>query len=104
MPKVLNKYKDKIPPDAIYVMRPSKWGNPFKIGCWFQGEKLTREDAVNLHKDWMLNSDAGVELMESIGELTGKDLVCCCAPLPCHADILLELANREVNIHEQTTN
>lgn len=26
-------------------------------------------------------------------ELRGKDLVCWCAPLPCHADILLELAN-----------
>ena len=26
-------------------------------------------------------------------ELKGKDLVCWCAPQPCHADVLLEIAN-----------
>jgi len=31
----------------------------------------------------------------NLGELRGKDLICWCAPLPCHADILLELANQE---------
>ena len=32
MPKVLNKKTDKIPPDAVYVGRPSKWGNPAVLG------------------------------------------------------------------------
>jgi hypothetical protein len=95
MPQVLNKHKDVIPPDAIYVGRPSKWGNPFKIGGWYNGKRIkTRMEAVSVHKDWLLNSDMGQHLLEDIGELRGKDLVCFCAPLPCHADVLLELANK----------
>ncbi|GAG87489.1 unnamed protein product, partial [marine sediment metagenome] len=33
-------------------------------------------------------------------ELKGKDLVCWCAPLPCHADVLLELANPSIPFKE----
>ena len=96
MTKVLNKRTDKIPPDAIYVGRPSKWGNPFKIGSFHNGKRITtNEDAVRLHKDWLLYSEEGQMLASEIGELAGKDLACWCAPLPCHADILLELANKE---------
>ena len=49
MPKVLNKRTDTIPFDAKYCGRPSKWGNPFKIGMIYQGKKLTREGAVEPH-------------------------------------------------------
>jgi len=35
------------------------------------------------------------ELLAALPELRGKDLVCWCSPLPCHADVLLELANAE---------
>ncbi len=31
-PRVLNKRTDTIPPSAVYVGRPSKWGNPYIIG------------------------------------------------------------------------
>lgn len=31
MPKVLNRRTDTIPPNAIYVGRPSKWGNPYLV-------------------------------------------------------------------------
>ena len=34
-------------------------------------------------------------LLKDLPELKGKDLVCWCAPAPCHADILVELANPE---------
>ena len=86
MPKVLNKRVDQIPPDAIYVGRPSKWGNPFKIG-----RDGTREEVVAMYRKYLMKADE--EVKAHLEELRGKDLVCWCAPLPCHADVLLELAN-----------
>ncbi len=88
MPKVLNKRTDKTPPDAVYVGRPSKWGNPFKV------ESHTEEShfvAVNKYRVYA-KSHLAVE-PDWLDELKGKDLVCWCTPLPCHADILLQLAN-----------
>jgi hypothetical protein len=85
-PRVLNKRGGGIPVDAVYVGRPSKWGNPFKI------ENFTsRADCVAAYREWIL---AKPELIEQARrELRGKDLVCWCAPLACHGDVLLEIAN-----------
>jgi len=90
-PRVLNKKTDNVPPDAVYVGRPSKWGNPFKVGI-----DGTREEVVELFKAEMNGRlQANPSLIAILkGELQGKDLACWCAPLPCHADILLEIANR----------
>ncbi len=91
MPKVLNKRKDVIPPGAIYVGRPSKWGNPFKIGDLMIGIPMSREVVILRYKAMVLAT-----LLKNphyLDELKGKDLICWCAPLPCHADVLLELAN-----------
>lgn len=94
-PRVLNKRTDYIPPDAVLVDRTTKWGNLFKIGAIYKGKPINRSDSIRLHKDWLLYSDKGQELLKDIDELRGKDLVCWCVPLPCHADLLLELANKE---------
>lgn len=85
-PRVLNKRGGGIPDDAVYVGRPSKWGNPFKI------ENFTsRAACVAAYREWIL---AKPELIEQARrELRGKDLVCWCAPLACHGDVLLEIAN-----------
>lgn len=99
MAKVLNKRTDKIPPDAVYVGRPSKWGNPWKIGEHHprDGHRLTREEAIELHRSsirQMVTTKRGDgSTIIDISELRGRDLVCWCAPFPCHADVLLELAN-----------
>lgn len=99
MPKVLNKMKDNIPPGAIYVGRPSKWGNLMTVRevkrLFPNGtEEELNEKAVTWYKEWLATPfGRPKELMEQIEELRGKDLVCWCAPLPCHADVLLELAN-----------
>ena len=93
MPKVLNKRTDRIPTDAVYVGRPSKWGNPFRVGSTCNGRVVTQQLAVDAHRDWLLYSDVGRKLLKDIAELRGKDLVCWCAPLSCHANTLLELAN-----------
>ena len=88
--KVLNKKTDTIPFDAVYVGRPSKWGNPFRVRVHSMSQ---HKEAVRYYEGYIKEKlTAG---LISIEELRGKDLVCWCAPLPCHADILLELANNE---------
>ena len=88
-PRVYNRrsHLHSIPDGAVYVGRPSKWGNPFTIG-----RDGTREEVLAKYADWL---DSMVETRRlNLDELQGKDLVCWCAPEPCHADILLELANK----------
>lgn len=84
MPRVLNKKHDTIPATAVYIGRPSKWGNPFKLG-----KDGTREQVIELYKQHL--KDSG--LVHCVSILEGKDLVCWCAPLACHGDVLLRLAN-----------
>jgi hypothetical protein len=94
MPKVYNKKIDIIPEGAVYVGRPTKWGNPYKVGkcysLWLTRKHIpfTNEDAV---KAYRLHIQGREEEIKQ--ELRGKDLVCWCAPEPCHADVLLEIAN-----------
>lgn len=88
LPKVLNKYKDYIPEDAVYIGRPSKWGNPFVIG-----KDGTREQVIAKYREYLL---ANLELVAAAQtELRGKDLVCFCAPKMCHGDVLMEVIMME---------
>jgi Domain of unknown function (DUF4326) len=80
---VLNKRNSS---KGVYIGRPGKWGNPFVIGA-----DGTREDVVKKYEEYLLSNPA---LMEAVKrELKGKDLVCFCAPLACHGDILSRIAN-----------
>ena len=73
------------PPGAVYVGRPTKWGNPFRVGL------LTLPEAIAKYEEWLRGQP---ELLTAAkAELRGKDLVCWCAPRPCHADVLLRIAN-----------
>jgi len=76
----------KLPPNTKYVGRPTKWGNLF-----------TDENAVEKYREFILSwyESADTGFMNDLLKLKGKNLACFC-PLdkPCHADILLELANR----------
>lgn len=69
----------------VYIGRPSKWGNPFKLK---KGE--SREACLARYREWLLSQP---ELMASLHELKGKTLGCWCKPLSCHGDILAELAD-----------
>lgn len=89
-PKVWNMRDKNCPKDTIYVGRPSKWGNPWSIGGTYNGKILNRRDVIRLYTDFILTTN-----LLNVKELKGKDLVCWCAPQPCHADILLKLANRD---------
>lgn len=149
-PKRIQRKRTKgwrMPEGAVYVGRPTKWGNPFSPdGSWivwaavalgYRGDRAGRmEAAVALYAAWMKGAAvsggplvgdqgggalgfadgststiaehcqglaAGIAGMyeaptiperPGLEELRGKDLACFC-PLdrPCHADVLLELAN-----------
>jgi len=74
----------KMPPNAVYVGRPTKWGNPYKISEYERGV------ALDFYKSYILNKlKADPTLLDPLKD---KDLACWC-PLdkPCHADVLLEL-------------
>lgn len=88
IPKVYNKRDPNVPRDAIYVGRPSIFGNPFIIG-----KHGTRSEVIEKYRLYLLSKK---HLLEQLTILTGKDLVCWCAPQPCHADILLKLANEHI--------
>ena len=88
MPKVWNKRDPNVPKDAIYIGRPSKWGNPFEIG-----KDGTRDEVIELFiKDRVPTLHTMYDIKR---ELKGKDLICWCAPLACHGDYLLKVANEE---------
>lgn len=72
----------------VYVGRPSKWGNPYRVGV-----DGTREEVVAKFRKRLLQRK---DLLEELPELRGKNLMCFCAPEPCHADVLLELANANI--------
>ena len=92
-----------MPGNAIYVGRPTRWGNPFVIG-----RDGTAERCVALYRDLLAGrictgceataaeqERVRTHAMSTLDQLRGKDLVCWCrAGNPCHADILLEWANR----------
>lgn len=83
-PRVWNMRDRKRPKDAVYVGRPSKWGNPFVIG-----RDGSREEVIALFE-----ADLSPELRQAArAELRGKHLTCWCAPAACHADVLLRIAN-----------
>jgi Domain of unknown function (DUF4326) len=81
----------RMPPGAVYVGRPTRWGNPFPVG-----PDQDRGAAVAAYRQWLAQPEQA-PLRERIrAELHERDLVCWC-PLdePCHADVLLEEARSQ---------
>ncbi len=83
----------KMPENTVSVARPSAWGNPFvvKFDPHSDYSPQTRAEAVKMFR---ASVDKGLMRIKIRSELQGKNLACYC-PLsePCHADVLLELAN-----------
>ena len=108
------------PLGTIYVGRPSKWGNPFKVGTYLNAwgkafiaikltdkpeeihkiyqsglfdEKIILENSLKWYELWlnfMIESDH-----INPKDLKGANLSCWCKLTEkCHADILLKLANK----------
>ena len=86
MPTVLNKKHGMPKTNAVYIGRPSKWGNPFPITA-----EQDRKAVIDRYQVWLYGQPELVAA--SRRELAGRDLVCFCAPLPCHGDVLIRVAN-----------
>lgn len=95
MPKRIQRKRSKgwrMPEGAVYVGRPTRWGNPYKIGFLC----VDAQEAVDTFAGQLLvmQKDDPEYFRRWLAPLKGKDLACWC-PLdkPCHADVLLRLAN-----------
>lgn len=91
----------RLPPNTIRVARPSEWGNPFIVGGIDHktSERIAdRAHAVRLFEQrWFGVTLWGVLMADlAADELRGFNLACWC-PLgqPCHADVLLRVANAQ---------
>lgn len=88
----------KMPPNTVKVDRTSKWGNPFtvadvKASGVFGSKDMLQGICVSKFRS-ALSYNLPFTCEEVRAELAGKDLACWCAiGSPCHADVLLELAN-----------
>lgn len=69
----------------VYIGRPSRWGNPFKIG-----REESREIAIQKYAEWLAKQPG---LLADVHELKGKTLGCWCAPQLCHGDVLARFAD-----------
>ena len=113
IPKRIQRKREKgwkMPEGAIYVGRPTKWGNPFTgrdaveryrraimntrlFPGWKWGDDAMRE-WTGAGGDWLVLVGLASGSWGELEELRGHDLACWC-PLdkPCHADVLLIIAN-----------
>jgi hypothetical protein len=97
------------PAGVVVVARPTRWGNPWRVGidgdaahCVAEYRRLLTSETVSAwpkgRDDWLLalrlEDDRFPLLLLAKKDLRGHDLACWCQlDQPCHADILLELAN-----------
>ena len=73
----------RMPSNTVYVGRPSKWGNPYKVNG------LKPRTVLLMYGGWL--RDRLGENPHFLDPLKNKDLACWCRlDKPCHADILLE--------------
>jgi hypothetical protein len=114
------------PDGAVVVARPSRWGNPFRVlpakdggwmvrgngrTDWSADDPWTRQEAtahaVERFTDMAEPAPGHYSTYSRDAEiqLGGHDLACWC-PLgqPCHADVLLRIANPTLSPREAQTN
>lgn len=102
----------RMPANTVSVARPGKWGNPFRISdaiaSGYAAPGAEQAFVVECFRDWIGPSQSGRDwwqgeesdrrrrvFIEDIDQLRGRNLACWCRlDQPCHADVLLELANR----------
>jgi hypothetical protein len=92
MPRRLQRFRRPgwvLPDGAVYVGRPTEWASPYYISGSAEEHIATYRKRIETMRE------KEPHMFEAfIAPLRGKDLVCYCdLDLPCHADVLLELAN-----------
>jgi hypothetical protein len=95
MPTRLQRKRTKgfrLPEGSRCVTRPGPFGNPFPVARF--GDPTAHAESVARFRAWINEPEQAALLGRVRRELRGLDLACYCAQgLPCHADVLLELAN-----------
>jgi hypothetical protein len=77
-----------LPKGAVVVARPTQWGNPYRP------DKITRAQAIANYRRDLLAGKLKISVEDARRELAGRDLACWCSlDGPCHADVLIEIAN-----------
>ena len=118
MPKRIQRQRTKgwrMPDNTVYVGRPTIYGNPFRIGYFYERYQIggvlsapqqnkserafpieTIHQAIDLFREsWLYIQTRPALFFEyDLERLKGRDLACWCRlDQPCHADVLLEIAN-----------
>jgi hypothetical protein len=112
MPERIQRTRKKgwrMPPNTRCVTRPGRYGNPFRIGdVWVEpsGELHIVNDSETAIDEF--RSYIRAKLIadpQFLEPLRGKNLACyCLLDKPCHADVLLELANEKKGHDAEKTN
>lgn len=80
----------RLPENTVKVDRSTPFGNPYVAGP----EGFSSEYLVGLYRDYLARPEQAMLVAVIRDRLRGKNLACWCPPgQPCHADVLLELAN-----------
>lgn len=72
-------------PYDVFIGRPGKWGNPFRIGA-----DGSRDQVIEKFREWLIRRPA---LLRDLDSLRGRVLGCRCVPHRCHGEVLAELAD-----------
>lgn len=98
----------RLPPNTVVVARPTKWGNPWRVG---EAHIPDATEAVRRFRCAVVGFPSNGSfcppqarpgsfirrIIDDAPQLRGKNLACWCAlDAPCHADVLIELANGQV--------
>jgi len=100
----------RMPENTVFVGRPTKWGNPYRLGQSANGWFVYGEDGERIgdfQKDKVYAASIAVQLYRemierilasdphALDELANKKIACWC-PIgqPCHRDVLIELSNQ----------
>lgn len=128
MPERIQRRRTKgfvMPAAAIYVGRPTRWGNPWRVvrdgrgqrvrhvtedrsAGWFIVPQYALQTATRMFYSDLVNDRLPYTVDDVERELAGRNLSCWCPPTPlnpngslnwlglqCHAEVLLEIANQE---------
>ncbi len=81
-----------IPLGAVYIGRPTIYGNPFVIGSKYNGEIITRQKALEMYYEHLkkMAKENTQHFLKLISDIENKNLCCWCSLTEqCHGDILI---------------
>jgi hypothetical protein len=104
---VVNKRKHVGP--GIYIGRPSPLGNPFTAKDYGKGIPVASvEESIKLYEIWLMDQiKTNPSVRKALNEILNQsakepvNLICWCAPGPCHGDVIKKFINNIVEERNQ---